>query len=384
MHILEIPTFLPPYGGMFCVNQAHVLKAHGHKVRILCCQQLGLTIYPWHYMTAPYGRHWSDIEGIETYRTNMRGLPLNIHFNQKRWCRIVCELFNDYVRLHGKPDIIHAHCAQWAGVAARAIYQQTGIPYIITEHLSAGMYQGEYLQWAKPLISEAYRNAEYVIPVAKELVTALEPIFGKDYKWTEISNIIDTDFFKPSLNLRQNENTKPFNLCCIANANKEFLYLKGYDVLAKAWKHFDNDIQLHIAGRSTRSKRMQSMFSNFKNVILHGELSKEGIRALLQKSNALVLPSRSEVQPLVLLEAMSMGIPVVSTEVTPSSVRIPEACFIATTGDADSLSEKIEEALHATISPTRLHNEIAAIASPAAFYKKFHTLLQPYDNHDND
>ena len=126
------------------------------------------------------------------------------------------------------------------------------------------------------------------------------------------------------------------------------------------------------------------MFSNFKNVILHGELSKEGIRALLQKNNALVLPSRSEVQPLVLLEAMSMGIPVVSTEVTPSSVRIPEACFIATTGDADSLSEKIEEALHATISPTRLHNEIAAIASRAAFYKKFHTLLQPYDNHGND
>ena len=97
---------------------------------------------------------------------------------------------------------------------------------------------------------------------------------------TEISNIIDTDFFKPSLNLRQNENTKPFNLCCIANANKEFLYLKGYDVLAKAWKHFDNDIQLHIAGRSTRSKRMQSMFSNFKNVILQNvsfnQLDKNG------------------------------------------------------------------------------------------------------------
>ena len=384
MHILEIPSFFTPYGGEFCLDQAKALKALGHEVRILSNVQLGMTIGIKDYLRLPYRCFEHEVDGLAVYQYYQRGIPKMVRLNVKRWVAMVEAMFQLYMAQYGKPDIIHAHCAQWAGVAARAIYQQTGIPYIITEHLSAGMYQGEYLQWAKPLISEAYRNAEYVIPVAKELVTALEPIFGKDYKWTEISNIIDTDFFKPSLNLRQNENTKPFNLCCIANANKEFLYLKGYDVLAKAWKHFDNDIQLHIAGRSTRSKRMQSMFSNFKNVILHGELSKEGIRALLQKSNALVLPSRSEVQPLVLLEAMSMGIPVVSTEVTPSSVRIPEACFIATTGDADSLSEKIEEALHATISPTRLHNEIAAIASPAAFYKKFHTLLQPYDNHDND
>lgn len=384
MHILEIPTFLPPYGGTFCVDQARALKVHGHEVRILCCQQLGLTIYPWHYITASFGRHWTEIEGIETYKTNMRGIPLNIHVNQKRWCRIVYELFNDYVQLYGKPDIIHAHCAQWAGVAARTISKQTGIPYFITEHLSAGMYNGEYLQWAKPLITEAYHDAEYVITVAKELVTALEPIFGKDYRWTEISNIIDTDFFKPSLAPRQSEKTKPYNLCCIANANKEFLHLKGYDVLAKAWKRFDNDMQLHIAGRDTRSKRMQSLFSNYKNVILHGELCKEEIRTLLQQSNALVLPSRSEVQPLVLLEAMATGIPVVSTEVTPSSERIPDACFIARTGDADSLLEKIEEALHSTISPTQLHDIVAIIASPTAFYKKFHTLLQPYDNHGRD
>ena len=384
MHILEIPSFLPPYGGMFCVNQANALKAHGHEVRILCCQQLGLTIYPWHYITASSRRHWTEIEGIEIYKTNMRGIPLNIHFNQKRWCRIVCGLFNDYIQLYGKPDIIHAHCAQWAGVATRAISKQTGIPYIITEHISAGMYRGKYLHWAKKLICEAYRDAEYVIPVAKELVTALEPIFGKDYRWTEISNIIDTDFFKPSIDSGISKKAEPSRLCCIANANKEFLHLKGYDVLAKAWKRFDNDMQLHIAGRDTRSKRMQSLFSNYKNVILHGELNKKSIRTLLQQSNALVLPSRSEVQPLVLLEAMSTGIPVVSTEVTPSSERIPNACFIAKNGDADSLSEKIEEALHANISPTRLHDAIAAIASPTVFYKKFHTLLQPYDNHGSD
>ena len=51
MHILEIPSFFPPYGGLFCLDQAKALKALGHEVRILSNVQLGATIglrdYAW-------------------------------------------------------------------------------------------------------------------------------------------------------------------------------------------------------------------------------------------------------------------------------------------------------------------------------------------------
>ena len=30
MHILEIPSFLPPYGGYFCIEQAKALLSRGH------------------------------------------------------------------------------------------------------------------------------------------------------------------------------------------------------------------------------------------------------------------------------------------------------------------------------------------------------------------
>ncbi len=43
MHILEIPSFFPPYGGEFCLEQSKALQQLGHEVRILSRVQLGIT-----------------------------------------------------------------------------------------------------------------------------------------------------------------------------------------------------------------------------------------------------------------------------------------------------------------------------------------------------
>jgi glycosyltransferase involved in cell wall biosynthesis len=74
----------------------------------------------------------------------------------------------------------------------------------------------------------------------------------------------------------------------------------------------------------------------------HGRLSRLEVRELLYNSDALVLASKSEVQPLSLMEAMSTGIPVVATEVTPRSLRIGDGCHIVKTGDADALAEMMK------------------------------------------
>ena len=136
MHILEIPSFFTPYGGEFCLDQAKALKAVGHEVRILSNVQLGFSIGGKDYFVLPSCRYEHEKDGITVYQSFERGVPKAVRWNMKKWVAIVCDMFDDYVARYGKPDILHAHCAKWAGYAAMKISQKYGIPYVITEHLS--------------------------------------------------------------------------------------------------------------------------------------------------------------------------------------------------------------------------------------------------------
>lgn len=364
MHILEIPSFFPPHGGLFCLDQAKALREHGHEVRILACIQLGVTLDKSFYLQAPAGYWWEDMEGIAVFRHYHRDFPKLVALNTKSWIRQVKKMFGKYVKQYDTPDIIHAHCGKNAGIAATEIGKATGCPVFITEHLSKSLFEKDFgvgwtrQCWMKDLIARAYKDAACVIPVAEELVSELSPYFGCDYNYVPVSNVIDVGFY--AYRDRSPLEGRAFRFCCLGNANGEGLFLKGYDVLSQAIIKM-KDCELHIAGRGTQSEEMKQLFPS--RTTLHGEIGKTEVRQLLYDCDALVLPSRSEAQPLVLLEAMSTGIPVVCTEVTPQSERIPGACLIAKTGDVDSLLERMKECM--SICPSRRFSEaIGNIASP--------------------
>ena len=470
MHILELPSFFEPHGGMFCLEQAKALQARGHEVRILSCSQLAWTVDRAYYFKARCGR-WTEVigeskcentgeskcetigeneceikcggecetmrgtkregecetmrgtscnGGVEALRTYMRAVPKWVRLNQRRWVRIVLSMYDAYVRRYGKPDVIHAHCAKWAGVAAMAISRRDGIPYFVTEHLSAGLLEEDFGPgwtrhvWAKDLLRSVYGNAACVIPVAAELVDGLQPYFCRDYRYVAVSNIVDTDFFayhereawngqNQALNSQpQNQEAegqlsqeaegktlskeaegqtqinksegqtlgyRPYKYCVLARAD---IYGKGFDVLAEVWPRI-KDGELYIAGAGTDAGSFKALFGQDPSVHCLGRLDKGQVRDLLYRCDALVLPSRSEAQPLVLLEAMSTGIPVVSTEVTPACERIANACLIAVTGDSESLyrqmmevrrlqpSRQISDAVHRLASPEVVAGQLEGI-----------------------
>ena len=261
-------------------------------------------------------------------------------------------------------------------MAAKVISQRLGVPFVVSEHLSSGLFERDFSRgwkkygWLKDRMRQAYEAAAYVVPVSRELVDDLAPYFGMAYHYHPISNIVDTDFF--TYRERGSVGNRPFRFCCLAIAD---IYGKGYDVLADAIGHLPADIELYIAGQGTDSKPMQNLFAQSPNVHLYGQLSKSGVRDLLWKCDALVLPSRSEAQPLVILEALATGIPVVSTECIPSSLRIPEACRLAPIGDARLLAEKMQEVMH--IAPSREFSDIVQrMASPSVVAKQLTELFQ--------
>ena len=376
MHILEIPSFFTPYGGEFCLDQAKALKAVGHEVRILSHVQIALTIGPKGYFTLPWRRYEHNRDDITVYQSFQRGVPKAVRWNMKRWVATVCDMFDDYVARYGKPDILHAHCAKWAGYAAMLVSRKYGIPYVITEHLSKLVFEKEFgpapsSAWQIPLLKACYREAKMVVPVSEELVDNIACYFGKDYRWQAISNTIDVGFFH--YQKRSPREGRAFRFCCLAN----FWPLKGYDVLIPAFRQLrqsGTDAELHIAGRGTDTSEFRSMLSD--GMITHGLLDMESVRALLYQSDALVLASRSEVQPLVLLEAMSTGIPVVATECIPQSLRIEGGCTIVPVDDVKALTEAMKSMVQQSAFDGKAVSEkVRQMASPEVIGRQLSALF---------
>ena len=69
MHILEIPSFFPPYGGLFCLDQAKALKALGHEVRILSNVQLGISVGLKDYLSLPYCQYEHELDGVNVLQS---------------------------------------------------------------------------------------------------------------------------------------------------------------------------------------------------------------------------------------------------------------------------------------------------------------------------
>jgi len=375
MHILEIPSFFTPYGGEFCLEQAKALKALGHEVRILSCVQLGATIGLKDYLCLPYRRYEHLRDEVTICQSYQRGLPKMVRHNVKRWVGIVYSMFCDYVKKYGKPDILHAHCAKWAGYAAMRLGKAYGVPYVITEHLPSMILEDEFgkapsTAWQIPLLKQAYEQAAMVLPVSEELVEDIACYFGKGYRWQYLSNVVDTDFFH--YQPRPSREGRSFRFCCVADNS----YRKGYDMLIPAFEQLRGsgaNAELKIAGRGTDTAKFRTQLS--EGMVSYGWFDRVAVRELLYESDALVLASRSEVQPLVLLEAMSTGIPVISTECVPQNLRIDNGCVIVPIDDMDALSAAMRQVMELDADGKAISESIWHLASPEVVGRKLERLF---------
>jgi len=195
--------------------------------------------------------------------------------------------------------------------------------------------------------------------------------FGKDYRWKSISNVIDTDFYH--YQERQAKAGRTFRFCCLANNWP----LKGYDILIPAFEQLranGADAELYIAGRGTDTDVFRKKLSD--GIVSYGLINREKIRDLLYHCDALVLASRSEVQPLVLLEAMATGIPVISTECIPQNLRIEGGCTIVPIDDVDALSVAMKKVMEQEdFDGRKVSESVKEMASPMVVGQKLSQLF---------
>lgn len=317
MHILIVPTerFVSdedPISGIFQYHQAIALHRAGVKVGLV----------------APAPR---SLRGLHIQFSNKRDLSLEEKFPfptminkssilcpgrftqimQLAWNRIGKKMLRNYMARYGRPDLIHAHNAVFAGVCCRELAKAEGIQYVITEH-SSGFSTGSITP--SESVKAAFREAGARVMVSPFLGTRVEAMIGKDATpWEYIPNILELRFAEEMATGNTKE-TDTFKLLCVA----QFVPIKNHIGLIHAFSSAfrgKRNIELILGGSGLLIEEVRALAESCgvsEQVKFLGALSRDQVVTEMHKCDALVLPSFSETFGVVLIEAMACGKPVIA------------------------------------------------------------------------
>jgi glycosyltransferase involved in cell wall biosynthesis len=318
--IVVIPSFYPmelhyQRGGFF-EEQALLIRESGTDVSVIFNENRELTSFN---LTKLRRAHFQQKLNIERGMPVFRGMdwnliPMRFDLGKTFWIKRCIRLIESYIKQFGKPDLFHVQCLNYAGYVAEYFKNKLNIPFVITEHLS--VFATTKLSDKRRLEAlRIYRAADKVIVVSKPFRSILAQGVGLEVNEIEVvPNFIDTDYFDPIIDLKGSAGTENvvFTVChheknkCLDRLIESF-----EQVLLKhpGWT-------LYIGGNGKETFNLKKKVDELQltgKIIFTGFLSKEQVRFYLKKAKIFVLSSNVETFGVVLIEAMSMGVPVVST-----------------------------------------------------------------------
>jgi glycosyltransferase involved in cell wall biosynthesis len=280
---------------------------------------------------------YSVEEGIKTVRVYAKKPPFENHLLRILHIPIPFYeiFFNNYIincykglkiikTEFGKFDIIHLNVALPMGWIAFILNLWFKIPVVITEHFTIVSKKKEKIiseyhnGWIITFFLRIlFKKAKKIMPVSNEFKHRLmEQGFLGNYQ--VIPNAVDTNLFKPS------------NSCNLNNINylKRILHVsllgeenrKNVSDILRACKILSRkrqDFLLNVVGGGHDKLMLEELAEelNIKNrfVFFLGRLSDEELTRIMNSSDFFVLNSYKETFSVVCAEALSSGIPVIST-----------------------------------------------------------------------
>jgi glycosyltransferase involved in cell wall biosynthesis len=350
MHVLILPMYYPerdssPHRGYMFHEQAAQVAKTGCKVGLVFTEQRPLKNLSCRsfFKESHFQLTAEEADGFTTLRMHAWNPKLSTVTGGKLWVRMTIHSVKQYIKRYGRPDIIHAHFAIWAGWAAYNIYKEMGIPYVVTEHASS-INGGAVPETQIPYLKEVYSHAKKVICVGSMLRGNLLKYTSSPEKVMVIPNFVDTNVFLPAE--EKKDKNKAFTFISVGNLSKR----KGFADLINAFEQSLKDkpqVSLLIVGDGEETEALRGQIAALgleQRITLTGRYSREQLAKCLPQCNAFVLASYAETFGIVFIEAMSAGLPAIGTICGgPEDIITPQSGYLIQPGDTRALAQRMKD-----------------------------------------
>ena len=299
-----IPSDNDPQWGCFERDQALALHKAGHKVVVLSIDSRAK------FYSTKLGISHKIIDGVDFY--NLSCFP-NVIFRPIAY-RIMLFLISwqlDYLykrmqKTHGTPDLIYSHYLLNSYAALR-LKKKYNLPLVAIEHWSE-VNKDVLKSYVKYSGDKVYSIADKVIAVSDSLKSMLNKHFHVDA--LVVHNLVGEGFdYNPT------SQRSTFNFVTVGS----LFHVKGYDILIDAFAKIasvNDNFRLTIVGDGNQRPLLQQLITKHNlqsKVSLVGRKSRAEVADILLNSDVYVSSSRNENFSVSVLEALSIGLPVVAT-----------------------------------------------------------------------
>ncbi|MBX9743540.1 MAG: glycosyltransferase family 4 protein [Chthoniobacterales bacterium] len=302
--ILVLCYEYPPLGGgggRVAAQVASALQKRDHEVRVVTG---GMRHLPKRTL----------IDGVEVIRvrSGRRGEESCTVFEMLSWVMTALPVALQEAR-SWKPDVMHVHFAVPTGAVAWLVHQLTRIPYILTVHLGdvpGGVpEQTELLfKFLKPLTIPIWQAATHVTAVSSFVAGLAEKAYGRR------AEIIFNGIDYSAINSYKKNSEIPQLLMIgrLSVQKNPLLAIQALSLLS------DLPWRLQIIGEGPLAEvvhRQVMRLTLQERVIFSGWLSAEKVKAAMEKSDILLMPSLSEGLPMAGIEALAHGLGIVGSHI---------------------------------------------------------------------
>lgn len=218
----------------------------------------------------------------------------------------------------GEPDVIHVNILTRPGIFAWRMKATRGIPYIITEHWSRyqpqhNNFKGFIRKW---LTRRVVNNAWSLTTVSADLRRAMENHGLYNAHPEVVPNVVDVDFFRPASQKPVKSKTVFMHLSCFEEKSKN---MAGILHAAKKLSLQRDDFIIYMVGDGIDLEKTRKLAKELglkdEVVFFTGLQEGEALLDKMHRADAMLLFSRYENLPVVILEAFACGLPVISSDV---------------------------------------------------------------------